>query len=157
MIRLVFLTYVYKNKGLICNLASLFVIFIREECLSISAFITFKSIPTEVSGLSCFDFNVSYQPSCRSLLKSSWFSIFRFLLNCICLLYFILRDLLVYTNNCASWFDIGLVSLPPVIFSSVLLSKILSVRAFVQVVSLAAIVILGKREFEYFVKKFLVW
>lgn len=51
----------------------------------------------------------------------------------------------------SSWFDIELVSLPAVTFSSVLLSKILSVRAFVQVVSLVAIVILGAREFEYFV------
>ena len=133
---------------MICNLASLFVIFIREECLSIRAFITSR----EESGFSCFDFNVSCQSSCWSLLKSSWFNIFRFVLSRICLLYLTLRDLLVYTNNCASWFDIGLVSLPPVIFSSVLLSKMLSVRVFVQVVSLAAMVILGKREFEYFVK-----
>lgn len=60
---------------------------------------------------------------------------------------------MVYTKNCAQWSDIGQVKLPAITFSSVLLSKILSVRVFVWVVSFVGMVILSATEFEYILSR----
>ena len=135
-----FLRISWIIHGLFCSLVSLLVIFISGIYLSRRVWIKFRKISREVSGFSSSVFKISSQFICSSFLKAWWLNTLRFLLKRIYLLIVVvLCDLLVYIKNCARWSDIGLVRLPAIEFSSVLLSKMLSIRAFEWVVSLVGI------------------
>ena len=135
--------------GLFCSLVSLLVIFINGICLSRRVWIKFRKMSTQVSGFSSSVFKISCQFICSSFLKAWWLNTLRLLLKRICLLIVVvLCDLLVYTKNSARWSDTGVVRLPAIEFSSMLVSKILSIRVFEWVVSLVGIVILDARQFE---------
>ena len=119
-----FLRISWLIHGLFCSLVYLLVILISRICLSRRVWIKFRKISWEVSGFSSSVFKISCQFICSSFLKAWWLNTLRLLLKRICLLIVVvLCDLLVYIKNCARWSDIGLVRLPAIEFSSVLVSK----------------------------------
>ena len=135
-------------QGLVGYIASSFFNFISRACFSRKVLIKFKSITREASRFLWFDFKVSCQSTCRSLLKVSYLNTLRFLLNCL-LSFLVLCDLISGT---------GLVKLSTITFWSVLLSKILSIRVIARVVNPVGMVILGARDvWWHFVRKFLDW
>lgn len=70
-------------QDLLCYIASSFFNFISRACFSGKVLIKFKSITREASRFLWFDFKVSCQSTCRSLLKVSYLNTLRFLLNCL--------------------------------------------------------------------------
>ena len=131
-------------QGLFYHLASLFVIFISGGCLSSWLLIKLESIPRKVFSLKSIQiqyFSGSFKSFCFT---------FFFYVICRCI-----PIKLWNWWNCPRLPDIGLVRLPAITFASVLLSKILSIRVFIWVLSLAVEVNFGVKEIKYiFSRKF---